>query len=241
MRLTFCFVNIEARFFFLGLVLSFASAGWVELTAKEERKESRPNSFSPGKKYIIFYNWPEFKTFLFDIKIMTTVHDENLIKSKKVISKGISEPIWNVISIQYIHSGDEHVWLQLDPKYSVLFWGIELRLELLRDNREFCLLDKTHLLFWLLWKILQWCEMKRVKACLHVPSMSVSVSGTFDLINVMYKQLRRTALKPFLNGTKNDGVDGVRKRSLRPVVASLIKEFVLLSRDICTCVCYRSV
>ena len=83
--------------------------------------------------------------------------------------------------------------------------------------------------------------MKRVKACLHVPSMSVSVSATFDLINVMYKQLRRTTLKPFLNGTKNDGADGTCtcKRNLRPVLVSLTKEFVLLSRvkgHLCVCV-----
>ena len=42
----------------------------------------------------------------------------------------------------------------------------------------------------------------------------VFVSGIFDLFDIMYKQHHRTALHPFLNGTKNSDVDIACKRSL---------------------------
>ena len=43
----------------------------------------------------------------------------------------------------------------------------------------------------------------------------VFVSGTFDRFNVTCKQCHRTALHPFINGTKNDYLDGTCKRALK--------------------------
>ena len=43
--------------------------------------------------------------------------------------------------------------------------------------------------------------------------------GSFDLLNVTCKQLNRTALNPFLNSTKNGGIDARCKRSLNIVAA----------------------
>ena len=47
---------------------------------------------------------------------------------------------------------------------------------------------------------------ENLKACLRVPSTSpFFVSDIFDLFAAMQKQPHRTALNPFLNGTKNGG------------------------------------
>ena len=42
--------------------------------------------------------------------------------------------------------------------------------------------------------------------------MTIFVSGTFDLFDVMSKQHNRTALNPFLNGTENGDVDSMCKQ-----------------------------
>ena len=43
--------------------------------------------------------------------------------------------------------------------------------------------------------------------------VAVSVSGIFNLFNVMYKQHQRTALNPFVNGTKTSDIDRTCKRT----------------------------
>ena len=45
--------------------------------------------------------------------------------------------------------------------------------------------------------------------------VTVFVSGTFDLFDVMCKQHQKAALDPFLNGTKNGDIDGTCKRGLK--------------------------
>ena len=60
----------------------------------------------------------------------------------------------------------------------------------------------------------------------HTVQVTVFMSGTFDLFDIMCKQHHRTALNPFLNGTKNGDVDGTCKRSLRLIRGMLI--FLLL-------------
>ena len=44
--------------------------------------------------------------------------------------------------------------------------------------------------------------------------VTVLMSGTFDLFDVTCEQHLRTALNPFLNGTKNGDIDGTSKRIL---------------------------
>ena len=48
-------------------------------------------------------------------------------------------------------------------------------------------------------------------------NVTVFVSGTFDLFDVMCKQRHRTVLNPFFNGMKNGDIDGNCKRSLKKV------------------------
>ena len=48
----------------------------------------------------------------------------------------------------------------------------------------------------------------------RIANVTVFVSGTFDLFNVVCKQHHRAALIPFLDGTKNDDIDSMGKQSL---------------------------
>ena len=50
-------------------------------------------------------------------------------------------------------------------------------------------------------------------------NVTVFVRCSFDLLNVTCKQLNRTALNPFLNSTKNGGIEARCKRSLNIVAA----------------------
>ena len=58
------------------------------------------------------------------------------------------------------------------------------------------------------------CLYMYLKLVYTYVNVTVFVSGTFDLFNIMCKQHHRTALNPFLNGTKNGDADGICKRSL---------------------------
>ena len=50
--------------------------------------------------------------------------------------------------------------------------------------------------------------------CKRALNVTIFVSGTFDIFDVTCKRAHRTALNPFLNGTKNGDVDGTCKRSV---------------------------
>ena len=52
------------------------------------------------------------------------------------------------------------------------------------------------------------------------------MTGTFDIFEIECKQHNRTALNPFLNGTKNSDVDGACKRTL-----SFVSQTVFLAKD----------
>ena len=51
---------------------------------------------------------------------------------------------------------------------------------------------------------------------------SFGVSGTFNIFDVTYKQRRRTALNPILNGTKKGDIYVTCKRSFREVYGILL-------------------
>ena len=54
-------------------------------------------------------------------------------------------------------------------------------------------------------------DNRTLQARLHIPSVTVSVIGTFDHFNLTCKHYRRTALNPFLNGTENGAINGTCK------------------------------
>ena len=51
----------------------------------------------------------------------------------------------------------------------------------------------------------------------HTINVTVLVSSTFDLFDVMCKQHNRTALNPFFNDTKNGDIDSMCKWTLKIV------------------------
>ena len=61
-------------------------------------------------------------------------------------------------------------------------------------------------------------------------NLTIFVSGSFNLLDVICKQHHRTALNPFLNDIENGDVDGTCKRSHRVNVLTIVFAVVVLCK-----------
>ena len=57
--------------------------------------------------------------------------------------------------------------------------------------------------------------------CKHTFKVTVFVSGTFDLFNVMCKQYHKNVFNPFLNGMKNSDPNGTCENTLTRIYGTL--------------------